>query len=79
MDGSRDVGVLAEDRLQRGFVGDVGLVKDAPAGELDPPGDQRIEDDRGMPVVFQRGCDRAADVPGAAGDQYFHGISPSEV
>jgi hypothetical protein len=77
VDGGVDVGVLAEDALQQGHVGDVAVVEGAPAGEFSPPGDERVEDDRGVPGVFQCRCDGAADVSGAAGDENFHGmVSP---
>jgi len=48
-----NIGVLAEDLLQGDAVGNISLVKDAPAGELPPPGDERIKNDGGVPAVFE--------------------------
>ena len=67
-----NIGMLAEDLLQGGAVGNIGLVEDAPAGELPPPGDERIQDDGGVPAVFEGRGDGAADVSGAASDEEFH-------
>jgi hypothetical protein len=53
VDGRLDIRMVAENLLKGGGIGNIRLVEDTPAGEFDPPGDQRIEDDGGVPVVFQ--------------------------
>src|SRR5690606_5267766 len=47
-------------------------------GELDPPGLQVVEDHRLDAVVEAGGGDRAADVPGATGDEDLHSTPPAE-
>jgi hypothetical protein len=49
-----DIRVIGEDFFQNRFIGNISPVKDAPAGKLDPSGNQRINDDGGVTRVFQR-------------------------
>ena len=70
--GGLDIGMIVEDLLQGSPVADVGLVEDAVAGKLGLTGDQVIHDDRGVARIDQSGSNRAADIPGSAGDEEFH-------
>src|SRR5690606_5125621 len=78
VDRGLDVRVLGEDPVQQVAVGQVTVVEDPAGGELDPAGLQVVEDHRLDAVVQAGGGDRAADVPGAAGDEDLHTTPPAE-
>ena len=69
----RHVGMLVEDPVEQGGVGDRPLVAVAAGGELPAARAEVVEDDGNQAGVEAGAGDGAADETGAAGDEDLHG------
>ena len=69
--------MIFKNALYQCFIGDVTAVEDTVGGEFGATGDQRIENNGSVSVVFERRRDRAAYVASSSSYQELHVPSSS--